>query len=410
MIRPKWVEFVGIGYVLLALLVILNVVVSAWDPPALGVASWVERRGSTGLGVTAWIGLGVVLVAAKWGQLARLQWQLAVVVGLWVGMPAISMTLHGSLADGRYWAVAWASISIVAGGALISAELLRMLMYGLGWFYGWGSVAVGLADSFLDWPEVLVGGDDRYSRWLSALGIDAGEVPALNGLLGGRIFVGMTCAVLLVYVVRVMLSRPTSWWLWLIPIGLLSAAGWSFARVGATAMFVGLVAATIPWERLRLPWLAGVLVAVALAPILVVQIVGSGWLPEGTTRWRVDLWQRYLSDATVLRPFGRGPQAPLDWVTGHAHNQFLESQATGGWLALAGLVGFLVLGAVAARASAHVDHRAAVAVLFTAVAIFQVDVLTFAPTFVNLNGAFVLVLVVIASSAGARAPLNRQAV
>lgn len=402
--RPKWVEFLGIGYVLLALLVILNVVTSGWGPPALGADSWVDQQGSTGLALTAWIGLGVSLVAARWGQLVDRQWQLAGVVGLWCGMPAISMVLHGSLEDGRYWSVALASASLAVSAALISADSLRTLIYGLGWFYGWGSVVSGLADAFFGWPKVLVGGDDRYGRWLSVLGLNVGEVPSLNGLLGGRIFVGMTSAVLLAFVVRIMLGRTTSRWLWLMPLGLLGAVGWSFARVGATATAVGLVAAIIPWERLRKPWLASVLLVVALVPILVGQQVVSEWLPDGTTRWRVDLWHRYLSDPSVLGPFGIGPQVPSDWVTGHAHNQFLESQATGGWLAVTGLTAFLMLGAAVARASALADNRAAIAVLFVAAAIFQVDILTFAPTFASLNSAFVLVVVVIASSAGKSVP------
>ncbi|TXH41565.1 MAG: O-antigen ligase domain-containing protein [Actinobacteria bacterium] len=402
--RPHWLEGVGLAYILAVLLQgLLNIVI-----PWFGWMTPPDSRGPVipGLVLLGWAGV-VVLVLVVWrGDLTARQWHLVVAVAAWCATPALSMVLHGSLQDTRFWPVAFTSVTVAAAGAVLSARTVRRLMYCLGWFFGWGSVLAGISDVVWGWPEVLVLDADRFAQWLAILGIDVDEVASLNGLVGGRIFLGMTCAVLLVYVVRAMTGRATPAWMWAMPVGLALAAMWSFARVGWFAILVGLLAALLPWERIRSWWLTVALLVLAIVPLVLLLTVGSKWIPDGTTRWRFDLWDEYLADPAMLGPFGIGPQNPPDWVRGHAHQQFLESQATGGWLAIAGLVGFLILGAVSVRAAAYTDNRAAIAVLFAAVAIFQIDVVTFAPTFVNLNNAFVLIVVVVLSSARVHADVQ----
>jgi hypothetical protein len=395
--RPRWLEGVGLAYILAVILAALANVVVPWirsipSPAASG-------QGGPALALLGWTGAAVLVVAIWRGDLTVRQWQLIAAVAAWCVTPALSMVMHGSLQDSRFWSVAVASVGVAAAGSVLSAQTMRRLMYGLGWFFGWGSVLAGISDLVWGRPDVLIVEGDRLGQWLSRLGIDVEEVTSLNGLMGGRIFVGMTCAVLLVYTVRAMSGRATPPWMWAMPVGLVVAATWSVARVGWSAMVVGLIAALLPWERIKAWWLATVLLVAAVMPLVLLAAFGSAWITDGTTRWRFDLWDTYLADASVLAPFGIGPQNPPDWIRGHAHQQVLESQATGGWLALAGLVMFLILGALAVRSAASTDNRAGIAVLFAAVAIFQLDVVTFAPTFTNLNNAFVLIIVVVVSSA-----------
>ncbi len=407
-VADRWLEWVGVAYIVLVLTLSLNVVRSGWSGWAPGIEALSEDRGATGLAIAGWAGAAVLLTAAWRGGLSALQWWIVASVAAWTVTPAISMVMHGSLQDARLWSVAFASVGVAAAGALVTADALRLMMYGLGWFFGWGSVLAGVSCLATGWPNVLGEGTDRYGGWLSVFGLELGDVRYLNGLTAGRIFVGMTCAVLLVYSVRTMLARSTPRWMWVMPIGLVLAAVWSFARVGWYSVTAGLIAALLPWERIKSWFLSSALLAATLVPLALLLALGSEWMPDSTTRWRFDLWDEYLADSAMLGPFGIGPQNPPDWVRGHAHQQFLESQATGGWLAIAGLVAFLVLGAIAVRAAAHTDNRAGIAVLFAAVAIFQIDVITFAPTFANLNNAFVLVVVVVVSTAGLPSLLGSQ--
>ena len=395
--RTRWPEWLALAYILAILLLTLKNVLTFGEGSIISPDA--AARGASGLALLGWTGVFVLVLTAWRGDITGRQWQLVAAVGAWCATPALSMVMHGSLQDPRFWSVAFVSVGVAAAGGVLSAETLRVLMYGLGWFFGWGSVLAGISDAVWGWPDVLISGGDRFSQWLSRVGLDVEQVTSLNGLMGGRIFVGMTCAVLLVYAVRTMAGRATPAWMWAMPVGLGLAAAWSFARVGWSAIVVGLIAALLPWERIKAWWLAAALLVAAVVPLALLLTVGSAWIPDGTTRWRFDLWSKYLSDPAMLGPFGIGPQNPPDWVRGHAHQQLLESQATGGWLAIAGVVGFLILGALAVRGAASRDNRAGVAVLFAAVAIFQIDVVTFAPTFANLNNAFVLIVVVVVSSA-----------
>jgi hypothetical protein len=408
--RPRWLEYVGLGYVLLALLVTLNIALVAWGPPAPRLVELIvgEGRppGAGGLAALGWVGTAVIALVVWRGELNGWQAGLVAAVAAWIGSAAVSMSIHGLMQDVRYWAVAVGSVAVAAAGALISFTQLRRLMLGLGWFYGWGSVLVGLSDLLIGWPVVLVPGDPRYGRWLSMLGVDVGDVASLNGVTPGRVYVGLTCAVLLVFAVRAVPGR----WTWVMSVGLVAATLWSFSRTGMVAMIVGVLVTLIPFERAKRIWwpLTGLL------GFMLLPLVLSGWLrgssiSDGTTVWRFDLWQRYLADSEVWMPFGIGPKPASPEYAGHAHQQLLESLAVGGWLGLAGCVAFIVLATWVAVRVAALDNRAAVGVLFVMAVIFQVDVVTFSAAYAALNNAYILIVVVILSTAGLAAARGRVA-
>ncbi len=93
-------------------------------------------------------------------------------VGVWIGSAALSMSIHGVMQDFRFWSVTMSSIGVAVAGGLLSFGRLRRLMLSLGWFFGWGSVLVGLSDLLVGWPTVLIGDSPRYGRWLSMVGLD----------------------------------------------------------------------------------------------------------------------------------------------------------------------------------------------------------------------------------------------
>ena len=396
-----WLRYVGLGYVLLALFVTLNLVLVAWGSPARGVVSWTRVEGvlpgTGGLAVLAWTGLIVIGLGVVWGAINRYQWALIAAVGVWIGAAAVSMVLHGAMRDVRFWYVAAASVAVAVAGALIPFEALKRLMLGLGWFFGWGSVLTGLSDLAFGWPTVLIG-DPRYERWFSVIGLHTGELASLNGVTPGRVYVGLTCAILLVFAVRVSRGR----WTWIMSAGLVTATLWSFSRTGMVAMVVGLLATLIPVERVRsaFGWVLAGLFAVILLPLAL-----SGWLAstpitDGTTTWRFALWQDYLSNPQVWAPFGIGPKPSSVEYADHAHQQLLEALAVGGWLGLAGCVAFVVVAARVAVRVAGLDNRATLGVVFVMGAIFQVDVVTFSATYSVLNNAFILIVAAVVSAAG----------
>ena len=385
-----WPGYAGAGYLLLAQLVTFNVVLQAWP---VGFARLQDEGGAPGLRMLAVVGVGVIAVALLTVGLTRLQrWQVAGLAA-WVVAPALSTLFLGSLRDGRFWTVALASTAVGFAGVLAPPDLLRKVLFGFGWFFGWGSVAVAVSQLAFGAPTVLIGGDARYGRWLSAVGLPVKDVSALNGLAPGRVFLAMNCGLLLVFVVRHLLARRAGWRSWIMPVGLLCALAWSFGRVGFFAVGLGLLAACVPWERWRTGWAFVAGLAAFTGPLLV---SGAVTLGHGTTQWRFDLWHKYLSAPGVWGPFGIGPQAPPDPIRGHAHNQLLETLASGGWIGVAGLLSFLYLGFVAAGRAA--DNRATYGVLFAICAMFASDVLTFAPTFTVLNSAFVIAVAVIVNA------------
>ena len=399
--RPAWLEYVGVGYVLLALFVTLNVVLVAWGPPAPRITQWLVQEGrlpgAGGLAVLGWTGAVVIGLAAWRGQLSRRQWQMVAAVAAWIGSAAISMTVHGLMQDPRFWSVAVSSVGVAVAGALISFDLLRPLMVGLGWFFGWGSVLAAVSDLVFGWPTVLIGDSPRYGRWLSMLGLNVGEVPSLNGVTPGRVYVGLTCAVLLVFAVRAAPGR----WTWIMTAGLVTATVWSFSRTGVVAMVVGVLATFIPFERFKgFGWALAGLLTFILLPLSVSAWLRTTAISDGTTVWRFDLWQDYLANPQVWMPFGVGPKPASPEYADHAHQQFLEALAVGGWLGFAGCLAFVVLATWVAVRAAHLDNRAAIGVLFVMGAIFQVDVFTYSANYAVLNNAYVLIVAVLVSTAG----------
>lgn len=350
------------------------------------------------------VGVVVMVVAVRVVGLTRLQWRLIAALAAWMIAPAISMVFLGSLQDVRFWWIALIGIAVGFAGVIVSGVLLRRLVIGLGWFYGWGSVAVGVSQLLFEWPLVLVGGDERYARWLTIVGISVDEVPSLNGLTPGRLFLAMNCAVILVVVVRWHLATRPRWYAWLMPLGLVLALAWSFGRVGIFAVIVGLVAAVVPWERGKPVWAFLAATAVVVVPVALSQVVTIG---DNTGQWRFDLWGRYLGQAQTWAPFGLGPQSPVDPIRGHAHNQIVETLASGGWVGIFGLLAFVYFACVAALRVR--DNRATIALVFAMCGIFATDVLTLAPSSIVPNSAFAIVVsLIVAAGSPAHMRLLRE--
>lgn len=400
----RWTQFLGAAYLLAVLLITFNVVLAAWRVLHLDGLVGTDRANTAGLSLLAVAGVVVLLGAAMTQSGTQQQWWLVAAVALWLVPVALSMSLHGDLHDARFWLMAVIVPAIGAAALLMTPGLLRRTLLSLGWIYGWGSVLAGLSCILLGWPPALAGGEERFGRWLSLTGLDLGEVRFLNGLMPGRVYVGLTCGLLLVYTVRVLLAGGYARWWWLSPLGMVAATAWSFSRTGLVIMMVGLLAALVPWERLRQSWLIAALFAVLMLPLIASPLLRQSGISDGTTVWRFDLWREYVTDPAMWAPFGIGPQPASVEYADHAHQQLVEAQATGGWLALAGCVAFIVLGCVAARGAAASDNRAAIAVLFGMAAILQLDVLTFTNNYAVVNNAQVLVVAVLVGAAGLGSP------
>jgi O-antigen ligase len=103
-------------------------------------------------------------------------------------------------------------------------------------------------------------------------------------------------------------------------------------------------------------------------------------------------------------PFGVGPKPASPGYADHAHQQFLEALAIGGWLGLAGCLAFVVMAMWIAVRVAGLDNRATIGVLFVMGAIFQVDVFTYSANYTNLNNAYILIVAIVVSAAGILKP------
>lgn len=390
----------GVAYVAGVLGLTLLVVLESWGVPGLTSLLYAPSRPANAgpLALLGWLGLGVLCLAAMGRPTVR-QWWLIGAVAVWQGSVAMSMVVHGDVDDRRYWSIAAIGIGLAASGTLIPAAMIRSLVLVPSWLYGWGSVLAGLSSLVLGWPTVLIS-EERFVRWLSFVGIDGAALGTLNGLMPGRVYVGLTCGLLFVYALRVLLAGSYRWWVWLGLPGLVLATAWALSRTGAVIIVLGSLAALLPWQRWRPGWLIAAVFAVIVLPLSL-----SGWLTglpvsDGTTSWRFDLWQNYLHKPGLLGPFGLGPQPfSLDYAD-HAHQQLLEALAVGGWLALGAVLVFVVVAALGAHAAAFRDNRAAIALLFGAAAIFQVDVVTFANVYTVVNNAFVLIVVLMVNAAG----------
>jgi hypothetical protein len=405
--QERWVRAVGVGYVVAVFGLGLLNLLAGWG--VRGVRVWLTPPGEAfnapALSMLGWLGVAVLVVATVRRVPSQCQWWMVAAVAGWLGSTALSMTVHGVLDDSRYWSVAAIGVGVASAATLAAPADIRRLLLTLGWVFGWGSVAAGTSNAVFGWPK-SVSGEERFAGWIQMLGIQVDSFQALAGLTSGRVYAGLTCGLLLVYTVRTLMNGDHPRWLWLSTPGMVITVFWSLSRTGFVIMVIGLLAALLPWERLRVGWLLAGVFTVILTPL-----VGSAWLArldisDGTTAWRFDLWQDYLGKAQLWTPFGIGPQPfNLDYAD-HAHQQFLEALATGGWLGLIGVVTFVVLGSYAARSAAARDNRAAISVLFGMAVIFQLDVVTFAAAYRLVNNAFVIVVVVLvgAASLAARQP------
>ncbi len=401
MSRP-WRSWLGAGYFLAVLLVTMNVLLAQWGTVHIDLLVGKDSRNVGGLIVLALAGAVVLIVASRTGSGNRLQCWMVAALALWLVPVAISIQLHGVLSDSRFWLMAVIVPAIGAAGILVDPGSLQRVLLVLGWIAGWGSVFVGVLRVTVGWPPVVIAGEERFARWLSMVGIDVEQAGFLNGLMLGRVYVGLTCGLLLVYTVRVLLTRSRQWWWWLSPVGLVTATLWSFSRTGLLIMVLGLLAALVPWQRVRPAWLVVALFAVLLLPLAASPLLERTGITDGTTVWRFDLWQDYVTRPGMWSPFGIGPQPSSLAYADHAHQQLLEAQATGGWLSLAGCVAFLVLACFAARRAADVDNRTAIAVLFGMAGILQLDVVTYTNTYTVVNNAQALTVVILVSAAGLR--------
>lgn len=395
--RDVWPSRIGLGYLLAVLLLTLNTVLASWDAPHLRVLVGGDGSNSPGIALLALTGLMVLLLAARSRAGSRAQWHLVMALALWTTPVAVSLYLHGTFSDWRYWAMAAIVPALGAAAMLASPDQLRRTLLVLGLLLGWGSILVGISAALLQWPPVLPDRSERYGRWLAMVGPDLGQVPALNGVMLGRMYLGLSGGLLFVYALRVILGRAASRWWWLSSVGLVLAVLWSFSRTGLAIIVVGSLAALIPWERLKRSLLPFTVVLFVLLPLLTSAWLKNSGITDATTLYRFDLWRSLVSDPQVWMPFGIGPRQA---VPEHAHQQVLEAQATGGWLAAAGCLAFIVLASLAAFRSAPQDHRAAIAVLFGMAVIFQLDGVSFASIYSVVNTSLVLIVAVLVSAAG----------
>ena len=158
--RPAWLEYVGVGYVLLALFVTLNVVLVAWGPPAPRIAQWLVQEGRLP-GAGGW---EYSVGPARWSSgLLPGEVSCRDASGRW-SRPWLRGSAPQRLDDGPRTDAGppvlvggVGSVGVAVAGALISFDVLRPLMVGLGWFFGWGSVLAAVSDLVFGWPTVLIG-------------------------------------------------------------------------------------------------------------------------------------------------------------------------------------------------------------------------------------------------------------
>ena len=190
-----------------------------------------------------------------------------------------------------------------------------------------------------------------------------------------------TCGILLVHTVMLML-RPINnhaWRMRSMPVGLVSQLAFGVsAEAGLLAAVVGLAAAMLPWERWRSGWPIRPLHCSSAA----IPWVSLHSLPVSAMARRSGASTRGPSacaNAQMWAPFGIWVPGLLPTpVTGHAHDQVLESLATGGWHGSRGSAGIpLPRGAGRSICRSHRWTGKRRRTVRYAAAIFQADVLTF---------------------------------
>lgn len=406
--KPRWHELFGVAYLLLVPAYSMGFLLAASGWTRVGVVGFNsgDKPGSNGLTLLAWLGVGVAFSSLISGRPTRRQWQLSGVIGVWIGAVAPVAVVKGQPWDSRYVTFGVIAAAVALAAATPRPEYVRRTLFGMGWVLGWGSVVLGITTVLTGWPGVAIKGDPRFAEWLQMLRLPVSEVYWLNGLSPGRLFLGMSTSLLLVYTVRTVLRRHCPWWCWALPLGLLFSLVWSFSRTGLLAAAVGLLATLLPYERLK--GTAGAKaafafvgqVAILLVPLLIASTGMARLVSDGTTQSRFEIWRDYLTNGRFWLPLGLGPGEPVIFDADHAHNQLLQSQVLGGWVAVAALLAFLFVASLVAMCVAGRDGRATVGVLFSSAVIFGFDILSPAIRHWSLNTALVVLIAVVVSAAG----------
>lgn len=395
----------GLGYVVAVPLCTLVLTISLQRTGPAGLAQLTRGEQPPGaLALLAWLGLPIILLALLSRTVRPVQWYLAGSLLVWVGATSLVSLIHGDGWEARNIQFSVVVVALALGAAMAPSISLRRSLFALGWIMGWGSVVAGAVGLLCGWPEVAPSGDPRYGDWLRSLGIHLPGVTWLNGLAPGRVYLGMVLALLLPYTVRSLLGPRPSRWMWLLPVGMLLALGWSFSRTGMVACTIGLVAAALPFERIAHRWQAAVVFGsfwgVALAPLLSSYRLTSGAVGDPTTIWRFDIWHTYVADPRFWLPFGIGSGEPVPSGADHAHQQLVQTIVVGGWVGVAGMVTFTWLAACVTTRVVLLDRSASLAVFFAAAGLFQFDILTNAPSHWSVNSALVVLVVVVLGAAG----------
>ena len=385
----------------------------------VGVPYVTSPIGVAGLLANGLIGLGILGLALKAGQVGRQQRRALTAVGLMTLPAAISGVVLGSPLTLRSLAISAASLGVVAASMIAGRRLLVILSLAGGAMWTWGSVAVGLLELLqalgisqtID-PDL----SGRYREWVGFLGLNVDpSFGALVGLSTGRAVIAETVVLLvLVYLRAVPLFRPhVPIWLYTLALsGAVAALSWSLSRVSVIALIVGLSFAFLPWGRLSryrgtAPVLAALFLTVSVVPLVIASLLPAGFATTNTVTWRMSVWSWYLNQPGLLMPFGRGPQFSSLGVS-HPHHQMLETWGTGGLLGLAAFgVGLYLLTASTVMSSVR-DNGLAVGALASVVTygIFQMVV---SPSHYALGFVWVVFLIILgASSTCAASPATRD--
>jgi hypothetical protein len=312
---------------------------------------------------------------------------------------------------------------VAVAASLAGSGLTQWLIWTVGVVWSLGSLILGVIATATGsrWvPGALEPNTiDRYTAWFQSLGfpLPDGALRALEGLSIHRNLLGMLLALVLVAQLRHVLgldvTRRTRYALAALGPGLTTLAlVWTLSRTAIVAAVAGVAAGLLPVERIRRPWH---LVAVSVVPILLVitPVIVRGILagqsdPAGTLAWRVRVWDEFLASPGVWGPLGLGPAATVSVRQAHAHNQALDALVTGGWLGALSLLVLVLLATAASVRAAALDHRAAFSCIMAAAFIAQFEILTNPDEVPLVNPALVVLIAVVASSAGLSAAEDRN--
>jgi O-antigen ligase len=258
--------------------------------------------------------------------LATLAWSLTpgstLVLGLWELLYVAAFAAAASSSQTWLWAFWALNLALLADGLYsafsLSAFGMAMLFSG-SIHYVMGAQALVLVPMALGWLR-------RSGRWAWLSGV----------LLIVAVFAALSSGARAVYVPLVIALALGAWRLWREGIGLVRLA------VGSAALIVTVVVldTVLPFHPVR----------EALGGKVSLSKQASDFNAEGSFTSRLQMWDQTLSIA-VSHPLGTGTGSFRDTLPAfmkyptvlfaNAHNYYLETAATGGWLRLLLLVGLL---------------------------------------------------------------------